>query len=168
MLYGGLTLEEALSGRSKIRNRVIAEVFSRMEIIEEWGTGIKRIIRRAEEYGLPKPDFQEIGDTFRVILYRKTDKKEQRTDKRPIKTDKKEQKTDKGPIKNPKHSLMMEREEKITEYVDEYGSITNREARELLGLAESTVKRILREMVRKNMLSEIGERKTRKYLRSRQ
>lgn len=63
---------------------------------------------------------------------------------------------------------MMEREEKITEYVDEYGSITNREARELLGLAESTVKRILREMVRKNMLSEIGERKTRKYLRSRQ
>ena len=71
MLYGGLTLEEAMSGRSKIRNRAIAEIFSRMEIVESWGTGIKRIINRAQEYGLPNPEFQEIGDTFRVNLYRK-------------------------------------------------------------------------------------------------
>lgn len=81
MLYGGLTLEEALSGRSKIRNKAVAEVFSRMEIIEEWGTGIRRIINRAKEYDLPEPKFVEIGDTFRVNLYRKADKK-------PIKADK--------------------------------------------------------------------------------
>ncbi|ALU16383.1 hypothetical protein ACH52_3652 [Eubacterium limosum] len=75
MLYGGLTLEEAMSGRSKIRNRAIAEVFSRMELIEEWGTGIRRILKRAEEYNLPKPEFLEIGDSFRVNLYRTADKK---------------------------------------------------------------------------------------------
>ena len=74
MLYGGLTLEEAMSGRSKIRNRAIAEVFSRMEIIEEWGTGIRRILNRAKEFGLPEPEFLEIGDMFRVNLYRKADK----------------------------------------------------------------------------------------------
>lgn len=81
MLYGGLTLEEAMSGRSKIRNKAIAEVFSRMEIVESWGTGIKRIMKRAQEYGLPEPEFLEIGDTFRVNLFRKADKK-------PIKADK--------------------------------------------------------------------------------
>lgn len=70
MLYGGLTLEEAMSGRSKIRNRAIAEVFSRMEIIESWGTGIRRIMNRAKEFGLPEPEFLEIGDTFRVNLFR--------------------------------------------------------------------------------------------------
>jgi len=70
MLYGGLTLEEAMSGRSKIRNRAIAEVLSRMEIVESWGTGIKRIMKRAKEYGLPEPEFLEIGDTFRVNLFR--------------------------------------------------------------------------------------------------
>lgn len=75
MLYGGLTLEEAMSGRSKIRNKAIAEIFSRMEIIEEWGTGIRRIMNRAKEYGLQEPEFLEIGDTFRVNLYRKADKK---------------------------------------------------------------------------------------------
>jgi predicted HTH transcriptional regulator len=70
MLYHGLTLEEAMNGRSKIRNRAIAEVFNRMEIIESWGTGIKRIVERAKEYNLPKPEFLEMGETFRVNLYR--------------------------------------------------------------------------------------------------
>lgn len=74
MFYGGLTLEEAISIRPKIRNRAIGEVFSRMELIEEWGTGIRQILKRAEEYNLPKPEFLEIGNTFRVNLYRPTDK----------------------------------------------------------------------------------------------
>lgn len=36
MLYGGLTIEQIEEGGSKIRNRCIAEVFSRMKIIESW------------------------------------------------------------------------------------------------------------------------------------
>ena len=70
-----------MNGRSKIRNKAIAEVFSRMELIEGWGTGIRRIIKRAEEYQLRTPEFTEIGDTFRVNLFRKEGKK-------PIKADK--------------------------------------------------------------------------------
>ena len=125
MLYGGLTLEEAMSGRSKIRNRAIAEVFSRMEIIEEWGTGIRRILNRAKEFGLPEPEFLEIGDMFRVNLYRKADKK-------PIKA---------------------ERKELVLAFVDNKGSISNKEAREILGLAESTTKRFLKEMVKRRFIS---------------
>ena len=143
MLYGGLTLEEAVSGRSKIRNKVIAEVFSRMEIIEEWGTGIRRIINRAKEYGLQAPEFLEIGDTFRVNLYRKADKK-------PIK------KADKKPIK-------LERKQIIFDYIKKEGSISNKEARELLNLAESTTKRILKQLVEEGELQEEGERKARRY-----
>ena len=44
MLYGGLTLEMILAGTSKVRNRAIAETFSQMRIIENWGTGVQRII----------------------------------------------------------------------------------------------------------------------------
>lgn len=144
MLYGGLTLEEAMSGRSKIRNRAIAEVFSRMELIEEWGTGIRRILKRAEEYNLPKPEFLEIGDTFRVNLYRSLDKK-------PIK------KADKKPIN-------LERQTLILDYVKKHGLISNKEARELLGLAESTTKRFLSQMVKDGLLVEQGERKARVYV----
>ena len=147
MLYGGLTLEEALSGRSKIRNRVIADVFSRMDLIEEWGTGIRRIFKRAEEYGLREPEFLEIGDTFRVNLYRSEEKK---ADKKPIK------KADKKPING-------QRQQSILNYVKEHGGITNKEARELLGLADSTTKRILKRMVEEGILKEEGERKSRVY-----
>jgi len=142
MLYGGLTLEEAMNGRSKIRNRAIAEVFSRMEIVESWGTGIRRIMNRAKEYGLTEPEFQEIGDTFRVNLYRKADKKPIKADKKPIKVN---------------------REKMILDYVRENGSISNREARELLGLAESTTKRVLKELVERGSLKIEGSKKTRRY-----
>lgn len=70
MLYGGLTIEQIKEGGSKIRNRCIAEVFSRMGIIESWGTGIKRIFTSCREYGLKEPQLLEIGDSFRVNLYR--------------------------------------------------------------------------------------------------
>ncbi len=70
MLYGGLTMEQAISGRSKIRNVCIAEVFSRMGIIEQWGTGIQRMIQGCKEYGVQIPEFIDMGDAFRVNFYR--------------------------------------------------------------------------------------------------
>lgn len=91
-LYGGLTLEEAMQGRSKIRNHAIAEVFGRMGIVEAWGTGIQRILKRAQEYQLPKPEFIEFGDSFRVNFYRPT---VQKVDRRPI------EKADRKPIEMP-------------------------------------------------------------------
>ena len=42
-----------------------------MQIVEAWGTGIPRIINRCKEYGLPEPVFEEFGNGFKVILYRK-------------------------------------------------------------------------------------------------
>ena len=41
-----------------------------MGLVEAWGSGIKRILNAAEEYGLPKPRFQEFDNMFRVELFR--------------------------------------------------------------------------------------------------
>ena len=152
-LYGGLTLEEIVCGKSKIRNKVIAEIFNKMDLIEQWGTGIQRIISRAKEYGLPKPEFREIGETFRVNLYRK------KADKKPIK------KADKKPIKKAdKKPIKVNRENLIMAYIKENGSISNMEARQILNLAESTTKRFLKNMVNDGLLLEEGERKSRVYV----
>ncbi|WP_416388401.1 winged helix-turn-helix transcriptional regulator [Frisingicoccus caecimuris] len=51
----------------------------------------------------------------------------------------------------------------MIQYIKAEGSVSNKEAREILGLAESTTKRILREMVQDEMLSENGERKAKRY-----
>lgn len=56
MLYGGLTIQQIREGGSKIRNRCIAEIFSRMRIIESWGTGIKRMFSSCKEYGIREPE----------------------------------------------------------------------------------------------------------------
>ena len=69
-LYNGLIYEEVMNGHSKIRNKGIANIFSQMGLVEAWGSGIKRILNAAEEYGLPKPRFQEFDNMFRVELFR--------------------------------------------------------------------------------------------------
>ena len=53
MLMNGVTIEKMKEGYSKIRNRAIANAFSYMKIIEKWGSGIPRIIRECQEYGIP-------------------------------------------------------------------------------------------------------------------
>lgn len=69
-LYNGLTYEELMNGHSKIRNRAIANVFNKMGLVESWGTGVKRILCAAQDYGLPAPSFQVFDDMFRVNLFR--------------------------------------------------------------------------------------------------
>lgn len=142
--------------------------FNKMDLIEQWGTGIQRIINRAKEYELPKPEFREIGNTFRVNLYRKADKKLIKADKKPIKepikTDKKPIKADGKSITTSKQRKKFDRENLIIKYVKEYGSISNKEARQILVLAESTTKRFLKEMVKEGLLLEKGERKNRRYI----
>ena len=78
-LFSTLTLQEALSGRSSIRNKVIAGVCEKLGVVEVWGTGLKRIIDVCHEMNIREPEFLEIGDLLRVNLYRPTYKAETNT-----------------------------------------------------------------------------------------
>lgn len=70
-LYNGLTYEDMLSGHSKIRNRAIANVFMQMGLIENWGTGIRRIFKLAGQYHLPTPQITVSDNYFRIELFRR-------------------------------------------------------------------------------------------------
>ena len=65
----GFTLEKALAGSSRVRNRVIAKVFHHLNWIEQWGVGIGRILHECALRGLKEPLFQELDDRFRVTIY---------------------------------------------------------------------------------------------------
>ena len=58
-----------MSSHSKIRNKAIANIFSQMGLVEAWGSGIKRILNVAQEYGLSKPCFQEFDKIFRANFF---------------------------------------------------------------------------------------------------
>jgi predicted HTH transcriptional regulator len=69
-LLPGLALPDIRRGVSKLRNRVIGRVFHELRLIEQWGSGIPRMVRACQEAGLPEPVFEELGAGFRVTLFR--------------------------------------------------------------------------------------------------
>ncbi|MHB1631789.1 MAG: RNA-binding domain-containing protein [Acidithiobacillus sp.] len=68
LLLPGMTIEDMKQGASKIRNTVIARVFRELHLIEQWGTGVRRIFTEAQELGLPEPQIKEIGMRVRFIV----------------------------------------------------------------------------------------------------
>lgn len=76
MLQNGVSIKKIKEGYSKPRNRAIAYAFAYMKIIEKWGSGIPRMLRECEEYGLPDPEFIDFDGDFRVNMYRQLPEKE--------------------------------------------------------------------------------------------
>ena len=65
-----VTVEDILRGRSEIRNKVIANVFKELGLIEQWGSGISRIMIACKKAGLKQPRIRERGDFVDVEFYR--------------------------------------------------------------------------------------------------
>lgn len=68
----GLSFDAALSGISQLRNRVIGRVFRELNLIEQWGSGLGRMISICQQQGIPLPKFEELGNFFRTTLYHST------------------------------------------------------------------------------------------------
>jgi ATP-dependent DNA helicase RecG len=69
LLASGMTIEDMSTGVSRVRNRVIARVFKELGYIEQWGSGIGRMLEALHLAGLPGPLFEELGGRFRVTLW---------------------------------------------------------------------------------------------------
>ncbi len=68
LLPFGLTVDDLERGVSKLRNRVIGRVFHELGLVEQWGSGVQRMIAACREAGLPPPRLEEIGTRFRVTI----------------------------------------------------------------------------------------------------
>lgn len=142
MLYGGLTIDQIKEGGSKIRNRCIAEVFSRMKIIESWGTGIKRMFSSCKEYGVREPELLEIGDSFRVNLYRPS------YDETPKSSSKS---SSKGSPKD-----LNSTQQKIVELIQENPKITQAEMAEVIEISKRAIQKSIKEMIDADIIEREG------------
>ncbi len=68
LLPFGLTVADLPRGVSKLRNRVIGRVFHELGLVEQWGSGIQRMIATCRDAGLAPPALEEIGIRFRVTI----------------------------------------------------------------------------------------------------
>ena len=73
----GMSIDQFKAGVSRIRNPVIARVFGELDLIEEWGSGYKRIKDACQKDGYPEPTWEEYGTVMRVTFYPHSDKIEQ-------------------------------------------------------------------------------------------
>lgn len=142
MLYGGLTIEQIKEGGSKIRNRCIAEVFSRMKIIESWGTGIKRMFSSCKEYGIREPELLEIGDSFRVNLYR------------PSYSEVHQSTPKSAPKSTP--NAMNQTQQKIIEMILNDSKVTQAAMAKELGVTTRAVKKSIKELSDRKILKHTG------------
>lgn len=69
LLPFGLTLDDLPFGISKLRNRVIGRVFHELGLVEQWGSGVQRMIAACRSAGLAPPVWEEIGMRLRVTLH---------------------------------------------------------------------------------------------------
>jgi len=70
-LPDSITIQNLGTGQSEIRNRVIAPVFKELKLIEQWGTGFKKIHSLLNDYPELELRLAEPGLSFQVQLVKK-------------------------------------------------------------------------------------------------
>ena len=156
-LMPGVTIEKMKEGFSKVRNRGIANAFVYMNLIEQWGSGIPKILAQTKEYGLPEVEFIDMGIALRVNMYRALTEDE----KQAIKTsDKKQATSDKDKRQTIKAS---DRRTIFAEYMSQHGASTTAEMAAFSGLSPQRTRAILSKMVDDGIIIAEGSNKTRKY-----
>lgn len=68
MLPFGMTLDDLKAGVSRIRNRTIVRALRKAKLVEEWGTGYRRVVQACQQGNYPLPEWQELGAALRVVF----------------------------------------------------------------------------------------------------
>ena len=159
-LYGTLTLAEALEGRSSIRNKVIADVCDKLDIIEGWGTGLRRIIDSCKEIGIAPPEFLEIGDLFRINFYRPSYSK---SDDKATKSSRSDDKATINVKSDDKATINISYQEKIIAYVAKHPNVKTQDIALHIGLKLTRTKEYIYQLVEEEKLVPFGSNRNRTY-----
>lgn len=79
-----MTLEKMMTGYSECRNKALAEAFSYMNLIENWGSGVLRYTKQIQDAGLSAPRFDVWPNSVRVEIMRGQPKELEERAKRSI------------------------------------------------------------------------------------
>lgn len=154
-LLPGVTLEKMREGYSKVRNHAIASAFSYMNIIEQWGSGIPRIIEEVSNYELREPEFIDMESALRINIYRNTNENSATETDTNSAT---------NATKPANENINMTTEElTVLALIRTENNITQKQLHERSGISLGTIKRILPRLQEKGVLERLGNRRTGKW-----
>ena len=152
-LMPGIDLEDIMVGISVCRNQDLANVFYRLHLIEAYGTGMGKIMKAYEDME-EKPTIENTKNAFKIILPNINAKYEKGNVAASLS----------GSIENTIGTNKSQSdEEKVLEYAESHGVITRNDVIELLGVSTSTASRVIRRMVKNNLLKQNGKARNTNY-----
>lgn len=153
-LMPGIDLEDVMVGISVCRNQDLANVFYRLHLIEAYGTGMGKIMKAYESMQV-KPVIETTKNAFKIILPNINAKYE--TENATVKT------KSGTPVTVHTEKKLSDEEEKILEYARKHGAIARNDVIELLEVSASTAARVIRKMVKTNLLEQKGKARNTHY-----
>lgn len=140
-LLPGLSPDDIRSGISQPRNKNLADIFHRLHLIESYGTGIRKIYNLYANCS-EQPRIEVTSNTFKIILpnMNRAATKESTT-------------------------LVTAQMQKILDYIEENGQITELEIQELLGLKKTRTFILAKQMRDEGLIRVEGRGDSKKYLK---
>lgn len=147
-LLPGLELDDLMMGVSICRNPHLANVFYRLQLIEAYGTGMKKIMGAYADAPV-QPKITATNNAFKIILPNvnvvpKVAETPNEIEKAAV------------PASEPN-------EEKVLQFLKEHAMITRKETQALLEVSQSTAGRILKAMVDNGQIKQLGGSRATRY-----
>jgi len=149
------------SGQSDIRNKILAPVFKKLGIIEQWGNGLRLIAKELEKYPEIKMEWSEPEFAFRITFVKVNYGQEKEKGKSVVASNYKGLRTitdDYGRLRTIMDNYKeLETEEKqILIYLLDNEKVKRKEAVKLLNLGKSKTYDVLDSLVKKGLILRKG------------
>lgn len=139
-LVHGVSLEDVLLGLSVCRNQKLANIFYRLNLIEAYGAGMRKIHTSYRDQSVA-PEIIATGNAFKVML---------------------------PSINHPRVSSRpadaQDAPKAILDYIVKHGSISRQDVEKLLGMTTATANRTLKRMIEDKLIAVTGKGKNTKYI----
>lgn len=133
-LVSGIDLEDIMMGISVCRNQNLANVFYRLQLIEAYGTGIRKILNAYHDVK-QKPEIQNTQNAFKIILPNRNQSLERKEE----------------------YEVLSKTEQQIIELMKQNGKLSRKEIETKLEISTSTVLRLLKKLTEKNLVVQNRE-----------
>lgn len=140
-LLTGVSLNDIMLGLSVCRNPKLANVFYRLELIEAYGTGMRKIMKAYENRG-KTPVVETTENAFKIVLPNLNE----------------------GGALEPVQMPINDLEASVLELAIRNGMITRQDVEKLLDVKQTGAGRLLSKMKQKNLLVQKGQGRNTKYM----
>lgn len=142
-LLSGVTLDDVMMGISVCRNIKLANIFYRLELIEAYGTGMRKIREAYSETG-KKPEIETSENAFKIILPNLN-----------VQTEMK-----KADVNKPADD---DQEEAVISLAKKQGTFIRKDVQKELGISQTTCGRLLKKMVENRQIIQEGKSRNTHY-----